>query len=93
MYEVRFHGRGGQVSVFDGAKASCRALINSARPVAVLLDATIVRAVLLPATMTVLGRRNWYLPRWLNWLPEISGSTPSLRPKQPPARPVIAARP
>jgi RND superfamily putative drug exporter len=40
--------------------------------VAVLLDATIVRAVLLPATMKVLGRRNWYLPRWLGWLPEIS---------------------
>jgi putative drug exporter of the RND superfamily len=61
--------------------------------VAVLLDATIVRAVLLPATMTVLGRRNWYLPRWLNWLPEISGSAPSLRPKQPSARPVAAGRP
>jgi putative drug exporter of the RND superfamily len=41
--------------------------------VAVLLDATIVRAVLLPATMTMLGRRNWYLPRWLEWLPAVSG--------------------
>jgi uncharacterized membrane protein YdfJ with MMPL/SSD domain len=37
--------------------------------VAVLLDATIVRAVLLPAVMTILGERNWYLPRWLQWLP------------------------
>jgi len=37
--------------------------------VAVLLDATIVRAVLLPATMKLLGPRNWYLPRWLGWLP------------------------
>jgi uncharacterized membrane protein YdfJ with MMPL/SSD domain/pimeloyl-ACP methyl ester carboxylesterase len=36
---------------------------------AVLLDATIVRAVLLPATMKLLGERNWYLPRWLEWLP------------------------
>src|SRR6185503_6741250 len=36
--------------------------------VAVLLDATIVRAVLLPATMTLLGDWNWYLPRWLDWL-------------------------
>ena len=43
--------------------------------VAVLLDATIVRAVLLPATMRLLGHRNWYLPRWLNWLPEISAGT------------------
>jgi RND superfamily putative drug exporter len=40
--------------------------------VAVLLDATIVRAVLLPATMKLLGHRNWYLPRWLGWLPQVS---------------------
>ncbi len=39
---------------------------------AVLIDATIVRAVLLPAVMTLLGERNWYLPRWLRWLPEVS---------------------
>jgi RND superfamily putative drug exporter len=37
--------------------------------VAVLLDATIVRAVLLPASMKLLGDWNWYLPRWLAWLP------------------------
>jgi RND superfamily putative drug exporter len=37
--------------------------------VAVLLDATLVRAVLLPATMALLGERNWYLPRWLQWMP------------------------
>ncbi len=36
---------------------------------AVLLDATIVRGVLLPAAMTLLGDRCWYLPRWLSWLP------------------------
>jgi uncharacterized membrane protein YdfJ with MMPL/SSD domain len=36
---------------------------------AVLIDATIVRAVLLPATMKLLGDWNWYLPRWLRWLP------------------------
>ncbi|MBE3008510.1 MMPL family transporter [Microbispora sp. NEAU-D428] len=39
---------------------------------AVLIDATIVRAVLLPATMKLLGDWNWYLPRWLNWLPRLS---------------------
>ncbi|HCO04341.1 MAG TPA: hypothetical protein DIT48_13445, partial [Actinobacteria bacterium] len=39
--------------------------------VAVLLDATIVRSVLVPATMELLGDRNWYLPRWLQWLPQI----------------------
>ena len=38
---------------------------------AVLIDATIVRAVLLPATMKLLGEWNWYLPRWLRWLPSI----------------------
>jgi RND superfamily putative drug exporter len=37
--------------------------------VAVLLDATLVRAVLLPAAMKLLGERNWYLPAWLDWLP------------------------
>ncbi len=39
--------------------------------VAVLIDATIIRGVLLPATMTLLGDWNWYLPRWLDWLPRI----------------------
>ena len=38
---------------------------------AVLIDATIVRAVLLPATMKLLGDWNWYLPRWLTWLPRL----------------------
>ena len=40
--------------------------------VAVLLDATIVRAVLLPSVMKLLGEHNWYLPRWLSWLPKVS---------------------
>jgi len=39
--------------------------------VAVLIDATIVRAVLLPATMKLLGDWNWYLPKWLEWLPHL----------------------
>jgi uncharacterized membrane protein YdfJ with MMPL/SSD domain len=39
--------------------------------VAVLLDATIVRGVLLPASMKVLGDWNWYLPKWLEWLPHV----------------------
>ncbi len=38
--------------------------------VAVVLDATIVRSVLVPASMALLGDRNWYLPRWLTWLPD-----------------------
>jgi len=39
--------------------------------VAILIDATIVRGVLLPATMKLLGDRNWYLPRKLHWLPKL----------------------
>lgn len=40
--------------------------------IAVLLDATVIRAVLLPATMKLLGEWNWYLPGWLEWLPRRS---------------------
>jgi RND superfamily putative drug exporter len=39
--------------------------------VAVLIDATIVRVVLLPASMKLLGDWNWYLPNWLDWLPQL----------------------
>ncbi len=42
---------------------------------AILIDATIVRGVLLPATMQLLGERNWYLPAWLQWLPRFDGPT------------------
>ena len=44
--------------------------------VAVLLDATLVRSVLVPASMDVLGKRNWYLPSWLNWLPDLRVEAP-----------------
>ncbi|MFJ1809361.1 MULTISPECIES: MMPL family transporter [unclassified Streptomyces] len=39
---------------------------------AVLIDATIIRGVLLPAVMALLGERNWYLPKWLRWLPDLT---------------------
>ena len=39
--------------------------------VALLIDATVIRSVLVPAAMTLLGKWNWYLPRWLDWLPEV----------------------
>jgi RND superfamily putative drug exporter len=39
--------------------------------VAVFLDATIVRSVLVPSAMKLLGDRNWYLPKWLQWLPKV----------------------
>jgi RND superfamily putative drug exporter len=54
--------------------------------VAVLIDATIVRGVLLPASMKVLGDWNWYLPKWLEWLPHVGaegdpGLPPELEPE------------
>ena len=42
---------------------------------AILIDATLIRGVLLPATMTLLGERNWYLPRQLRWLPKFEHET------------------
>ena len=56
--------------------------------VALLIDATIVRSVLVPASMKLLGRWNWYLPSWLQWLPEfhVEGEEPEMR------RPAAATR-
>ena len=56
---------------------------------AVLIDATIVRAVLLPASMKLLGEKNWYLPRWLEWLPRLEQRAlrRSARPRSPSSRP------
>ena len=39
--------------------------------IAILLDATIVRMVLVPASMELLGKWNWYLPKWLEWMPDL----------------------
>jgi RND superfamily putative drug exporter len=50
--------------------------------IAVLLDATIVRSVLVPSIMTLLGDRNWYMPRWLTWLPDlrVEGASTKVEP-------------
>ncbi len=55
---------------------------------AVLIDATIVRGVLLPASMKVLGDWNWYLPQWLEWLPQ--ARRPELQHSTEPAQEPIA---
>jgi RND superfamily putative drug exporter len=39
---------------------------------ALLIDATIIRSVVLPSTMRLLGDWNWYLPDWLTWLPQLN---------------------
>jgi RND superfamily putative drug exporter len=44
--------------------------------VALLLDATVIRSVVLPSTMALLDRRTWYLPRWLEWLPHVEVERP-----------------
>jgi uncharacterized membrane protein YdfJ with MMPL/SSD domain len=50
--------------------------------VALALDATLVRLLLIPAAMRLLGERNWYLPRWLDWLSnlQVEGSGPAVQP-------------
>ena len=62
---------------------------------AILIDATLVRGVLLPATMKLLGDWNWYLPRWLEWLPRgpaLEGSPEPVEPVEPAERPARAPR-
>jgi len=49
--------------------------------VAVFIDATLIRSVLLPATMTLLGDWNWWLPRWLGWLPHVTIEAESSEPE------------
>ena len=62
------------VAVF-GAFAAGKTIINQqvgfGLAVAILLDATLVRSVLVPASMEMLGKGNWYLPSWLHWLPDL----------------------
>jgi len=57
--------------------------------VALLIDATIIRSVIVPASMALLGRLNWYLPSWLSWLPDVhvEGAGPRRRES---ARPSLA---
>jgi len=54
--------------------------------IAVLIDATVIRGVLLPAAMKLLGEWNWYMPRWLEWVPSLTPEQGSER--QPRHRPV-----
>lgn len=57
--------------------------------VAILIDATIVRSILVPSSMVLLGDRNWYFPKWLDWLPRVTieGHVPAM----PSVAPVFAA--
>src|SRR6266511_1818700 len=79
------------VAVFAGFAAGRLTMLQQmgfGLAVAVLIDATLVRSVLVPAAMTLLGRWNWYLPGWLGWLQQIriEGAAPPPAPA-PPAEP------
>jgi uncharacterized membrane protein YdfJ with MMPL/SSD domain len=50
---------------------------------AILIDATLIRAILLPASMKLLGDWNWYLPKWLEWLPRLEHETAREAPPAP----------
>jgi RND superfamily putative drug exporter len=54
--------------------------------VAVLIDATIIRGVLLPATMKLLGESNWYLPKFLGRMPQLRGRPAEAAYEPDPAR-------
>jgi uncharacterized membrane protein YdfJ with MMPL/SSD domain len=56
-------------SIFGTLQAMIFKQFGVGLAVAVLIDATIIRAILLPASMKLLGEWNWYLPKWLEWLP------------------------
>lgn len=59
--------------------------------VAVIIDATIVRTILVPAVMAALGDANWYLPRWLGWLPHMRIEAPEPAEEQEDRRELVNA--
>jgi RND superfamily putative drug exporter len=80
------------VAVFGGVALGNLAMMQQmgfGLAVAVLLDATVVRCLLVPGVMKLLGNANWYLPRWLGWLPGASSATAGEPAAQ---RPVVHAR-
>ncbi|MDX1689742.1 MAG: MMPL family transporter [Acidimicrobiia bacterium] len=82
------------VAVFGGFAAGDLVMFQQmgfGLAVAVILDATIVRSVLVPATMALLGDRNWYLPPWLSWLPRVHIEGRPQRLQSPQPEPALAA--
>ena len=62
------------ITVFSGFAAGKLATFQQMGfgvAVALLLDATLIRTVVLPSSLTLLGERSWYLPKWLEWLPHL----------------------
>ena len=87
------------VAVFCGFAAGDLAMFQQMGlgvAVALLLDATVVRSVLMPATLAILGDRAWWLPRWLGWLPRLTieppGASPASRAPAPTPEPETEAK-
>jgi RND superfamily putative drug exporter len=60
---------------------------------AIFLDATVVRLILVPSTMELMGKWNWWLPKWLGWLPQVDFESSGQKPPEPSERePALAAR-
>jgi RND superfamily putative drug exporter len=70
---------------FGTASVSFLQMFGIGTALAILIDATIVRGVLLPASMALLGEWNWYLPRWLDWLPRFGHEGSSGTEEEPEA--------
>ena len=74
------------VAVFSGFAAGRLVMFQQlgfGLGVAVLIDATLIRSVLVPSAMALLGDRNWYLPKWLHWLPDLRVEGTPIQPPQP----------
>ncbi len=85
------------VAVFAGFAAGRLAPLQQmgfGLAVAVFLDATIVRSILVPSSMKLLGNLNWYLPKWLEWLPKlrVEGREAELAPVRVPEPQPVGAR-
>jgi uncharacterized membrane protein YdfJ with MMPL/SSD domain len=72
-------------SVFATLSMTTFKQLGAGLAVAILLDATVVRAVLLPSVLSVLGDRTWWLPAWLSFLPDRAGSEQVPTPPPPPS--------
>jgi RND superfamily putative drug exporter len=75
----------GVFAIFGALQAMIFKQFGVGLAAAILIDATIVRAILLPATMKLLGDWNWYLPKWLEWLPHFEHGGPVEKVEAPPA--------
>jgi uncharacterized membrane protein YdfJ with MMPL/SSD domain len=79
----------GVFAIFGALQAMIFKQFGVGLAAAILIDATIIRAILLPASMKLLGDWNWYLPKWLEWLPHFEHGEKLEPVKAPPAPPAV----